>query len=532
MKNSYFQLLHKADGTYLRLIPPESGGEKLQLGEVMEYLNSRSISYDVKELNDNMLALVEDGDTIEFKLISTEISPVRESYSLTITQDQMKAVARFYPPSEGAGEMTAEEVIMDMRAAAIKYGIRSENIMQYFQDRAYCTDIVLAEGKPVRIGRDAKVEYLFSTDRKAKPELLEDGSVDFHSLNTICHCRKGDLLARLIPEDAGESGITIYGAQVKPPSVKKKALKYGRNIELSEDKCEIRSKVNGHVTLVDEQVFVSDLLELEDVGVSTGNIEYEGGILITGNVSSGYSVKASGDIEIRGVVEGARVEAGGNISIARGMNGMAKGVLVAKGNIVSKFLENAEAYAEGFVSTEAILHSKVQAGLDVEVTGRKGFIVGGKVMASNKVKVKTLGSDLGAPTIIEVGVAPKLKKEQQELQKQVSEDRKYIANIEPVLTATLQKSRQGIQMSEDQMKYVQQLAVVRKQKLGEVDSMLARLKELDEVLVGSENPVVEVSGEVYPGVRIGILDVSMVVKSSVKYCRFIRSEGEVKIAAL
>ncbi len=50
--------------------------------------------------------------------------------------------------------------------------------------------------------------------------------------------------------------------------------------------------------------------------------------------------------------------------------------------------------------------------------------------------------------------------------------------------------------------------------------------------MASENPAVEVEDAVYPGTKICIQDVSMVIKSTIKYCRFIRSEGEVKMTVL
>lgn len=142
------------------------------------------------------------------------------------------------------------------------------------------------------------------------------------------------------------------------------------------------AQVNGHVELVEGTVFVSDELAVENVDNATGNIDYEGNVQINGNVTTNFRVKAKGDIVVKGVVEGAVLEAGGNIVIARGMNGMGRGVLKAGGNIISKFLENATAEAEGYVASESILHSKVTAGGEVNVDGRRGFITGGKVCAT------------------------------------------------------------------------------------------------------------------------------------------------------
>lgn len=529
MENGFFQLVHKAGGTYIKLTAPRGGGEPLSLIELMEYLHERKIAYHSKTLADACGELVSEKLV---KLNNDSVYPFRESYSLHISTDNMSAVARFYPPSLGAEKMTAEEMIADLMANKITMGICTDNIQQFFNERHYCQDVTVAKGRPYTAGVSGKIEYFFATDRKAKPTLREDGSVDFHKLNTICPCKKNDLLARLTPAVWGKKGWTVYGEEIKPPEVKEEKLRFGKNIELSEDRLSIYSKVNGHVTLVGGEVFVSNLLELENVDTSTGDIEYDGSIVITGNVFSGYSVKATGDIEIRGVVEGAKVESGGNISIARGMNGMSKGILKAEGHIVSKFLENAEVSAGGYVSAEAILHSHVQAGTDVEVTGKKGFITGGKVMASNKVSVKTLGSAMGAPTIVAVGINPKVKKRQANLLREMQEIKKYIASVEPVIMAAIQKKQKNMAITDEQMKNVRQLAIARQQKKKELEMICMELEELDDILEEGKDPAVEVSEEVYPGTKICILDVSMVVKTNTKFCRFIRSEGDVKITAL
>lgn len=529
MRNGFFQLVHKEDGTYIRLIPPKDGGKPIPVHELMEYLEKREIAYNVKELNEGL------ADTSSEKLVrlnDVSMPPFKESYSLYVSSNKMEAAITFYAPSLDGEEMTEVELMDELSARRIKYGICLDNVKGFFENRVYCQDIPIAQGDAYEPGRPASIEYMFPTQRKAKPSLREDGSVDFHKLNTIYPCKEGEVLAKLTPAVQGKRGRNIYGDALIPPVAKEEKLRFGKNIELSEDGLSISSTVNGHVTLINGEVFVSNLLQLENVDVSTGDIDFEGSILINGNVFSGYHVKAGGDIEIRGVVEGATVESGGNISIARGMNGMSKGKLSAKGHIVSKFLENAEVSAGEYVSTEAILHSKVSAGTEIQVTGKKGFITGGKVMASNKIEVKTLGSSMGASTIVEVGINPELKKRQIELMQSAQEIKKYLASIEPVLLAVLQKKQKDIAISDKQMQNVRQLAVSRNEKKEELSRIDKELDELDEILVEGKEPAVEVSGEVYPGTKICILDVSMIVKSVAKYCRFIRSEGEVKMAPL
>jgi hypothetical protein len=281
-----------------------------------------------------------------------------------------------------------------------------------------------------------------------------------------------------------------------------------------------------------KKVFVSNVLELENVDTSTGNIEYEGNVSIHGNVTSGFKVKATGDIQVNGVVEGAELESEGNITIARGMNGMSKGVLNAKGHIVSKFLENCEANAGDYLSTESIMNSKVSAGTEIDVTGKKGFIAGGKVLASKKISVKTLGSKLGASTEVEVGIDPRLKREQAEIRKTLQANQKTIAQIEPVLAALIKKRTIGAEMNAAQMQQMQNLAATRKAKMDENYDIQLRLDELEDMIDLNEDPVIIVQGEVYPGTKITVSDVSMFVKSEISYCRFVREMGDVRMKPL
>ena len=119
-----------------------------------------------------------------------------------------------------------------------------------------------------------------------------------------------------------------------------------------------------------------------------------------------------------------------------------------------------------------------------------------------------------------------------ELLQEMQEIRKSIASIEPVLLAVIQKKQMSISVSDEKMKNIRRLAIIRQKQKRKLENIYAELDELDDILMASENPAVEVEDAVYPGTKICIQDVSMVIKSTIKYCRFIRSEGEVKMTVL
>lgn len=53
-------------------------------------------------------------------------------------------------------------------------------------------------------------------------------------------------------------------------------------------------------------------------------------------------MKASGNVTINGIVEGATVTAGGDITINRGIQGTTKAIIKSGGNIVTKFIESTQ----------------------------------------------------------------------------------------------------------------------------------------------------------------------------------------------
>ncbi len=529
MQNAYYKLVTVPGGFGVHFFAPKDGGTKIVLQELVNYLDNQSITYDLSAIK----VAAESGEDKIITLGDGECPKVAENYIFMLSPDNMLAVAKFTPASDTGERMTYDEFIKDMSFRQIRAGIQEDILRKHFDGPGYYgIQIPVARGKKPRHGTDAMIEYYFNTKISAHPEMAEDGSVDYFNLNMINHCKEGDLLARIIPEDRGEPGVTVQGNIIKPREVRTCHLHFGNNIQLSEDRLTIRSKVSGHVMLFGDQVFVSNVYEVENVDNSTGNIDFDGSVKINGNVASNFVVKVTGDIIVNGVVEGATLEAGGNITIARGMKGMSKGILRAGGNIISKFIENSTIEAQGFVDTESILHSQVQSGSDIRVTGKKGFITGGRVQAESTIEVRTLGATMGASTIVEVGVNPQLKAKYIATQKDIAEIVKIIKNTQPIIQNFTEKKAKGARISPEQVEYVKKSIALIDEKKKELEAKSALMKELDEQFAQTKKASVRVTGEVYPGTTIVIGDVSMNVQSSYRYCRFEKVNGDVKMLPL
>lgn len=256
-KNAYFQLEEKENKVYLRIFPEQGEGKKAETEDIVRYFEAISWEeYDLVLLD----AYVKKGEyETPLYIKEGEMIPERERVLVDIAEDAMVARARFYPPSTGGSSMTEDEIISDLQLAGICHGIRRKAIRHFLENHEYCRDYIIAEAtKPIQ-GSDAQIEYFFDVNATAKPKLNEDGSVDFHHLGNIKLVEKGDKLAALKPAVKGVPGINVLGKPIPANKVKIKHLRFGRNIVISENHCNLYSKVPGHVTLVDDVVMVSDI---------------------------------------------------------------------------------------------------------------------------------------------------------------------------------------------------------------------------------------------------------------------------------
>lgn len=528
--NSYFQIIIDNNKTFLRLFPASQGGEAVSLKEIQEYLSFHNIT---PENTEYMLACAEVTEQKDVLLCNSAGYPINEDFKLMFTPDKMHAIGRFYPASNGGKETSVDEVLNDLKYKGVVVDIDKSLIEAFFKNKQYCYNYILAKGIPPVEGKDASIEYFFNTNPNTRPALNEDGSVDFKKLEAISKCTTGQVLATLTPQVPGKKGMRVTGEPVLPRDVRALKLRYANNISLSPDGLNLISNVDGHVSLVDDKVFVSDVYEVVDVGPATGNIEYSGNVLVKGNVQTGFSVKAEGNIDIRGVVEGAEITATGNVTIAKGFNGMGKGVINADGSVVARFIENGTVNAGGRITCEAIMHSTVSTKTDIEVTGKRGFIVGGSVSAQGCVIAKTLGSEMGGDTSIVVGVDPTFRLRAQELEGEIKTAKESIEKITPVLATLTKKVKDKEQLTVDQMRYLKQLTEEYKNAK---EKYLVLNQEYDGVVEKiDEMPMdsyVAISGNVYPGAFLSINEVSKRITTMCAHSRFVRDGADVRIKPL
>lgn len=261
---------------------------------------------------------------------------------------------------------------------------------------------VFVEGKKPIDGNVQKVilDYDMSIETGKKSE---DGSIDFKERSFIHNIDAGIQIAHFIPEKPAEDGLDIYDEVLEAHYDEDPCYKIGNNLKVEADGINIKSAIKGILVNNNNTISVSNVIEIEKVDLSTGNIEVDGSVIIKENVTPGFSIKTEGDIKVNGNIEDAKINCGGNLIVSGGIIGGPESDMHINGKVYASFIRNANLISNGDVIANQIVNSDISCNNRVIVLEGKGVIIGGSVKALNGIWAKSIGAISESKTTIVVG---------------------------------------------------------------------------------------------------------------------------------
>ncbi|HET7838509.1 MAG TPA: FapA family protein, partial [Rectinemataceae bacterium] len=401
-----------------------------------------------------------------------------------------------------------------------------EELLQELEDKPrYREPILVAEGTKPQNGRDSRIQFNFETD-KTKYRLKEasDGKVNFKELGLIQNVVAGQPLARKVPPETGIQGRTVTGKIMPARNGRDVIAPLGRNVHMAEDGATIIADINGQVTFLAGRINVEEIFTVPgDVNLKTGNIMFLGTVIIQGNVDDGFTVKASGNIEITGSVGKSEIVAEGDVVVHQGVAGKSGGSVTAGKNIWAKFIENAEVEAgENVIVSDGLINSNIVANKKIICQGKRAAIVGGSYRACEEINAKSLGSPVGgAETILEVGYDPKSKEKMDELQNQALKVKRQVDEHDKNIATLKAIKKQKKTLPEDKEAILQDYTVRRSELIAELRALAKEIEAIQTYLNGLKTRGrISASGRVYPGVKLVIKDIHEEVKNEQKSITF------------
>lgn len=430
---------------------------------------------------------------------------------------------------EQPDEILNVDQIVDKVKEIIKYGLDEKRLRELLTSNSKVYKETIARGVMPINGEDGYIKYYFDIEKEIKPQILEDGTVDYKELDAINTVTAGEVLAELIPPREGKDGIKVTGDIIPYKKGKSPLLKYGKNVRLLNNDKTLVAEKDGLVALKGDKVIVLDVLRVDNVDNTIGNIRFDGSVMVRENVLSGFKVIANGDVQVNGVVEGGYIENTGDVIIKQGIQGYNRLTVQTKGNLSTKFIENSVIKADKDITAESIMHSQVSCKQNLTLVGKKGLIVGGICRAGKEIKAKTVGSLMSTNTILEVGIDPETKEKYIATVEQMKACQYDLDKIEKMVTF-LEKMKKSNRLDKEKMLVYAKLLKTRESlmnKYDELKDIYLRLK--DEVKDTSQGRII-VTDIVYPGVKLVIGNCSMVVRNEIRNSMFYVEDGEIRIA--
>lgn len=417
--------------------------------------------------------------------------------------------------SYGGRRIDSDEVQRALADHGVICGIKYQEIEAAIL-AGHASKLVIAAGTPPVPGEDTQFISLIPEMSRQGPILSEDDTADYRNLGEIVSVSLGDPLLRRTQPSKGVAGCDLTGREI--PTSDGCEILFADNLvgvacDLHDCDLLIAAR-SGLPVLTPRGVTVEPELKLKRVDLSTGNLHFKGSIVIAGDVCEGMEVSATEQITVGGVVEAAKLKAGGDIEVKGGVIGHGKltlnrsdqrpqsALLEAGGAVSVQFAENAVICAGGaiFVKEQA-MQSELTAGTSIRVGeqgGRKGHIIGGVSRAANLVLAKVVGSYAGVPTLLEVGVDPSLHRKIEAVKEALAEKTRLIEELGKTLLYLRENSGS---MEPGLAKLKERVHAKYQTEIAELTGEKKRLQKRMEI---NAQATVQVEREVFLGTQIRI----------------------------
>ncbi|MDP8237840.1 MAG: FapA family protein [Candidatus Hatepunaea meridiana] len=323
--------------------------------------------------------------------------------NITISSDKLKASVTINANSNTFP--SESEIYNYIYKAGITTGIDKTVIEKITTEKHSVDNIVFAEGKPPVKGDEAKLIWYVDLNTSLKPTITDQGKVDFKHLKQCEPVEKDQELVSKLPPTKGIPGTTVTGNTVYSTGDDVE-LPAGKNTMKSEDGLTLYATIDGFAFWKSNDVHIDNVYHIKgDVDFSTGNVKFDGTVLIDGDVRSGFRVEAGDSIYIGGTVEAADVYSrNGDVIIQLGVVGKGKAKILANGSLRCGFIQDASIGVRKNVIIERYtINSIISSGAKVMLNQNEGLIRGGKVFADQGIEALVIGSEKNIKT--EIGIS-------------------------------------------------------------------------------------------------------------------------------
>ncbi len=373
-------------------------------------------------------------------------------------------------------KITAEIIEEYLRVNGITFGIKDDKLIGIWLANATIKDapFVIAEGIKPEFPNDAEVKYYFPTDFKKAGKILPDGSIDFKDRGDIPFVAKDSLLAEKTMAVQGKEGVDIFGEEIPIASPKDIPLLCGTGTRFSEDKLKVFADSDGmpHMDAMGKISVLSEIVIPEDVDYKTGNLDFDGNIVVKGIVKAGFSIKCA-NLTIK-QIEGAEIDLSGDLNVTAGI--VDAHLIKVQGNIQAKYMNNSiiKAFGDVIIQKEIIDSKLLLSGACINETGH---IISSYISAKQGVSAGSIGTEVSLHSTIKAGHDEHVEFFLKQSDTQLNKNTETIKSIQNELN-TLADENHELNIKISELAFIQDRSQV---KLRDIQKNLKTLNESQDM---------------------------------------------------
>jgi uncharacterized protein len=497
-----FHLKNLEGFAILTVYPPGKDGKPVLLEDILNRIHLFGIeNIDIKRIE--AILLRADGEEHRIGEWSGGL-PIDARLELEISEDKMEAYLTLHPPKNGGRMIMISDAYSLLESNSIRFGILDAALDEMISKPKFLIKITVAKGKPPIPATKGYIKILFESTNK--PELKADdrGKIDFKNIHIIKSVKQGELLAEKIAPHPGQSGKDILGMELNYGSVEDGEWKIGLNCELSPNGNQLYSTLAGRPVLDrDGTIRVDEIIVLQNVDYSTGNIDFPGTIIVEGTVADDFSLKTRGSIIVKQSVGRVFLQAEKDIVLSGGVMGKNGGRIEAGNDIYAKFVEQGNLKAgKGIIIEEASMHSELIAREFITVSGGKGELIGGDAIAGSYIMVSKLGAVVETKTNLVIGLPPVILDELKKMREEIFSREETLYKIKQTIHKTNESYSQKKEISTEEREILKKLIDLEKKYQGIIANLRAQYTSILENYDSSDSSYIQVEKFIYPRVTI------------------------------
>jgi len=346
------------------------------------------------------------------KKIDGEVS-LNAYFEISISKDKATASIQKIKGMDLPSMITLSSLLNYLRDQGIIFGIIEDAAIEAWISNLATQEqtFMVARGEAPVTSEDGHIKFHFENDFTNPGKLQSDGTIDFRDRGTIPYVHKGDLLAEKKPAKEGKEGMDVFGNPILVEEALDPIFIFGSGTEIKEEELTVYAAIDGqpHVDAMGNITVNPELMIKGDVDFETGNIDFNGNIIVKGIVKEGFTVK--GISLTAQEIEGATIELSGDLYISAGIT---ETTITSVGNVHAKFINHSIVAGFGdLIIQREIIDS------DITISGAcqnpSGHIISSKIMAKQGIDAGKIGTSSSKPALLKIGVDEHIQKRIQKI---------------------------------------------------------------------------------------------------------------------